>query len=276
MPTNVTRLVLPLLLAACAAPGSPPVSAGPAPPTAPAEPSPAIAAAFAAEDARGTMLVRRLSDGREWVHDAARADSGYLPASTFKIANAAIALETGAVAGPAERFAWDGVRREFEGWNRDHTLASAMPASAVPVYQAVARRVGEARMQEWLRRLDYGNAEIGGGIDRFWLTGALRTSAREQVDFLARLVTGRTPLSAGTVAAVEAMVLNERGEGWALHAKTGWAFEVQLGWWVGWTRHAGETYVFALNMAMPDAGADAAKRTRIGRAALRALGALPG
>jgi len=234
-----------------------------------------LARAFAAESATGTMLVRRLSDGREWVHNPARADSAYLPASTFKIVNASIALETGVVSGPGESFRWDGVQREFESWNQDHTLRSAMAASAVPVYQEVARRIGEPRMSQWLRGIGYGNTDTGGGLDQFWLTGALRTSAREQVDFLERYLTGRTPFRAATVDSVSAMLVNNRGEGWSLYAKSGWAFEVQLGWWVGWTRYRGETYVFALNMAMPDASY-APRRMRIGRAALAGIGALPG
>jgi beta-lactamase class D OXA-50 len=234
-----------------------------------------LADAFAAEGARGTMVIRRLSDGQEWVHEAARADSGFLPASTFKIVNAAIALETGTVTGPDEHFPWDGVRRTFDGWNRDHTFASAMRASAVPVYQEVARRIGEERMHDWLSRIGYGNADVGGGIDQFWLRGDLRVSAREQVDFLARFVRGDTDFSPRTVAAVAGMVLTDSGPGWALHAKTGWAFEVELGWWAGWTVNEGETYVFALNMAMPDERTDPPRRIRIGRATLEAVGALP-
>jgi len=235
----------------------------------------AISEAFSRERAVGTMVIRRLSDGTEWVHSPARADSAFLPASTFKIANAAIALETGAVSGPEAAFPWDGEIREFEGWNRDHTLASAMPASVVPVYQEVARRVGTERMEEWLARLEYGNGTIDGGIDRFWLDGGLRISAREQVGFLTRLLEEDLPLSRATTAAVVEILRLEGGPGWALHGKTGWAFEAGLGWWVGWAERDGATYVFALNMEMPGGMEDAPRRVTIGRAALEAVGALP-
>jgi beta-lactamase class D len=234
-----------------------------------------LAAAFAADGATGTILIRRVSDGREWVHDPVRADSGFIPASTFKIVNAALALETGVVAGPEEVFLWDGVERAFDGWNRDHTLRTAMAASAVPVYQEVARRIGSEAMAAWLHRMEYGNADTGGGLDRFWLSGDLRISARQQVRFLTRFVTGDLPLSPETRMAVASMILNDHGDGWALHAKTGWAFDLGLGWWAGWTEVAGEHYVFALNMDMPDSAVDPPKRIRIGLAALRAVGALP-
>lgn len=177
--------------------------------------------------------------------------------------------------GPDEAFAWDGVEREIDEWNQDHTLRTATAASAVPVYQVVARRIGEERMSEWLRRIDYGNADIGGGIDRFWLTGDLRMTAGQQVDFLTRFATGETPFSEETEATVADMLVNDSGDDWVVYGKPGWAFEVELGWWVGWTEYRGDTYVFALNMDMPGGMTDAPKRVSIGRAGLAAVGALP-
>lgn len=230
--------------------------------------------AFIENDAVGAMVIRRLSDGQEWVHASARADTAFLPASTFKIVNAAVALETGVAATADDRYEWDGVERGNAAWNRDHTLKSAMSVSAVPVYQRIARSIGHERMSEWLDRIDYGNADISGGIDRFWLTGGLRTSAREQVDFLSRFVSGQTPFSARTVEIVSDLTLVEEGPGWALHAKTGWADETAIGWWSGWTHFGDETYAFALNMVMSDVES-APLRVEIGREALTAVGALP-
>ena len=41
-------------------------------------------------------------------------------------------------------FKWDGVTRSIEAWNKDHTMRSAIAASAVPVYQEIARRIGRS------------------------------------------------------------------------------------------------------------------------------------
>src|SRR5258708_36755126 len=93
-----------------------------------------------------------------------------LPASTFKIPNPLIALETAVVADPdKDVFKWDGVTRPVEGWNHDHTLRSAIAASAVPVYQEIARRIGAERMQKYVDLFEYGNRDIGGRIDQFGL-----------------------------------------------------------------------------------------------------------
>ncbi len=233
-----------------------------------------LAGIFEAHDGQGTLLVRRLSDGREWVHDPDRAERPYVPASTFKIANAAIALETEVVSSPDEVFPWDGVERQFAGWNQDHTLSTAMTASAVPVYQEVARRIGNERMSAWLERFDYGNGSTGGGIDQFWLTGQLATSARDQVDFLERWYRGRLPLSPSTVEGVTGMLRQDGDTACQLFGKTGWAFEAELGWWVGWTVCPNDTFIFALNLDIRDPSVDPANRVRIGRGGLEALGAL--
>jgi beta-lactamase class D len=271
--THGLPVTLAFALAACggdARDADPGHDAAAAPPETPA----AASQAFAEAGVTGAMLVRRLSDGHEWVHDAGRVERRFLPASTFKIVNAAIALETGAVSGPDEVFPWDGVEREFAGWNADHSLASGMPASVVPVYQEVARRIGEPRMSEWLERLGYGNADTGGGIDRFWLDGALAVSAREQVDFLERWIRRDLPLSPATLDQVDAMLVQASDPGVVLRAKTGWAFEAELGWWVGWVERGDERWIFALNMDMPDVS-DAPRRIEVGTEALRRVGALP-
>ena len=110
--------------------------------------------------------------------------------------NSLIALETGVVADPdKDVFKWDGTTRSIEAWNKDHTLRSAIAASAVPVYQEIARRIGAERMQKFVDLLDYGNHNIGGGIDQFWLTGDMRIDPIQQVDFLDRLRRGVLPVS---------------------------------------------------------------------------------
>ena len=65
----------------------------------------------------------------------------------------------------------------------------------MPVYQDIARRIGAERMQKYLDLFDYGNRDIGGGIDQFWLTGDLRIDPMEQIDFVDRLRRGVLPVS---------------------------------------------------------------------------------
>ncbi len=152
-----------------------------------------------------------------------------------------------------------------------------MRNSTVWVYQALARRLGEAREREYLGRLHYGNADPSGGIDRFWLDGALRISAVEQIDFLRKLYRNSLPFTVEHQRLVKDLMIIEAGRDWILRAKTGWGARMtpQVGWWVGWVERADGAVFFALNIDMPRGGEDAPKREAIARAVLRSLGALP-
>ena len=130
---------------------------------------------------------------------------------------------------------WDGVKRDFDGWNQDQTLRSSMRHSTVWVYQQFAREIGEVREKEYLTRTQYGNADPSGGVDRFWLDGALRISAMEQVDFLRKLYRNELPFKVEHQRLVKDIMIVEAGRDWILRAKTGWQARVepQIGWWVG-------------------------------------------
>src|ERR1700710_142647 len=115
----------------------------------------------------GTFVAYKTDDYLIIASDRDRSGTAQLPASTFKIPNSLIALETGVVADPdKDVFKWDGVTRSIEPWNKDHTLRSAIAVSAVPVYQEIARRIGQERREKYVDLFEYGNRDIGGGIDQ--------------------------------------------------------------------------------------------------------------
>ena len=148
----------------------------------------------------GTFVAGDLAAERFTVVDRARAETRYVPASTFKIPNSLIGLEVGAIRSADELFPYDGIPRRVKAWERDMTLREAIAASNVPVYQMIARRVGLTQYRDWLVRLDYGNRLVGGVVDTFWLEGPLQISALEQARFLARMALGILPLSKRSIA----------------------------------------------------------------------------
>ena len=185
--------------------------------------------------------------------DKQRSGEAKLPASTFKIPNSLIALETGVVQDPdKDVFKWDGVTRPIEAWNRDHTLRSAIAASVVPVYQEIARRIGQERMQKYVDLFEYGNRDIGGGIDQFWLTGNLRIDPVQQVDFVDRLRRGVLPISGRSQELVRDILPATKAGDAVIRVKSGLVGaergEPSLGWMVGWTEKGTARTVFALNM----------------------------
>jgi beta-lactamase class D len=117
-----------------------------------------LAKHFANAGTAGTFVGYKIDDYLVIASDKDRSGEAMLPASTFKIPNSIIALETGVVGDPdKDVFKWDGVTRSIEAWNKDHTLRTAIAASAVPVYQEIARRIGAERMQKYVDLLEYGN-----------------------------------------------------------------------------------------------------------------------
>lgn len=236
---------------------------------------------FAALDLAGTAVVYDEQADTWRVFDRGRAQTRFLPASTFKVFNALVALDAAAVKDEYEVIRWDGVKRDNENWNRDQSLASAMKFSAVWFYQEMARRAGAARMREWIDRVGYGNRDIGGGLDRFWLDGGLRISAVEQIAFLRRLARGDLPFSARAQETVRRITIVESAPDFVLHAKAGWglrggaAVGSDIGWFVGWVERAGRRWFFAVDIDMPHGAADAAKRMPLARAVLARAGALP-
>lgn len=232
-----------------------------------------------------TFVVRDLATGVTRVHRPERAAMPLTPASTFKIPNSIIGLETGVLADAGTVIAWDPVRDPVaddqpEAWKGDQTLASAFRLSCVWYYRELARRIGAERMQDWINRLGYGNRSIEGGIDLFWLRGGLRISALEQVGFLERLVTHRLPVRPATEATLREIMLIESTPAYRLYGKTGTAVPSeteQIGWLVGYVEVRGRTSVFAFNMIDPRVWQDFPRERRVAivKGLLASMGVLP-
>ncbi len=203
-----------------------------------------------------TIVIKRLSDGQLWIANPDRAQQRFSPASTSKIPHSLIAVENG-LATPETVFQWDNVPRSNRAWNQDHSLESAFQNSVVWVYQEIVRTGGQAVMADGLKSFEYGNADVG-TIDQlttYWLDDTLTISALEQVEFLSKLTLKLLPLSETTYAAARDIMVTDMHANWTIRSKTGWRYsktDMDIGWFVGWLECASDTYVFALNMDMPD------------------------
>jgi beta-lactamase class D len=236
-----------------------------------------LEAVLAAAGVAGSFALLDLATDRLELANPARAGVRRIPASTFKIANALIALETGVVADERAVIPYGGKPQPFPAWEQDMTLGAAMAASNVAVYQEVARRVGLVRYAEWLDTLGYGNAAVGTAVDRFWLDGPLKISPIEQCGFLAALSLGQLPMSARAQGLVREMMLVPSSGPEKIYAKTGWLTSVtpNIGWWVGWVENGDRKHTFALEIDLPTTDS-LAQRALVGKALLKAAGVLQG
>lgn len=181
-------------------------------------------------------------------------DSAYLPASTFKIVNSLIGIETGRIVNEKMLIKWDGITRSVPEWNKDLTMEEAFKVSAVPYYQEVARRIGKDTMQFWLDSLKYGNHTIGGRVDTFWLDNSLKITADEEMGLVKRLYFDQLPFQKRTQEMVKKVMIREDNANYQLAYKTGWGARENgnaLGWIVGWIEENRHPYFFAMNLEGP-------------------------
>jgi beta-lactamase class D len=205
----------------------------------------------------GSVVIYDLSNKKFYEHNSSRNKRAFVPASTFKILNTLIALETGAISDDRTVIKWDGVRRtnggmEVEAWYRDTNLRQAFKDSTIWFYQILARKVGHVRMQKFVRQAGYGNQQIGTEeqVDKFWLDGPLQTTAKQQIEFLQKVYSEKLPFSTRNLKLLKDIMIIEQTPNYILRGKTGWATNQNphLGWLVGYLEQNNKVYFFATNI----------------------------
>jgi beta-lactamase class D len=193
-------------------------------------------------------------------------NSQVTPASTFKIALAAIGYDAGVLKDahtPILAFHPGYVDWGGENWKQPTDPTRWLKYSVVWYSQQITKQLGVAKFADYVKRIGYGNADVSGdpgkanGLERAWIASSLKISPLEQADFLIRLLNGTLPLSRAamekTISIVETM--DEKPDGWTIHGKTGSAFPRRAdgsfdrakswGWYVGWAGKNGHRIVFA-------------------------------
>lgn len=232
-----------------------------------------IATLFSKEGVDGTVVISSLDGSREFIHNDARASQRLAVASTFKILNSLIALEEGAISGKDEVLVWDGVKYDFPDWNQNHTLASAFKVSCVWCFQELARRVGPEKYRAYIQKIQYGELREPFEGVTFWLDGSLTISAKEQINFLRRVLRREFAFRASSYDTLREIMLVESTPMYTMRAKTGWALRVtpQVGWYVGYVETANEVWLFATNIAVRSEK-DLPLRQQLTRASLQGKG----
>jgi beta-lactamase class D len=229
----------------------------------------------------GTFALLNNSTGNFTIYNLDRyKDSSFLPASTFKIVNSLIGLQTGIITNDSMIIKWDGVVRPVAAWNKDLSMYQAFRVSAVPYYQEVARRIGKDTMQFWLDSLSYGTKKIKGPIDSFWLNNTLKITPDEQLGLVKRLYFNQLPFHRINQEIVKRAMLFEDKQEYKLSYKTGLGRKENgngLAWVLGYIEENRHPYFFVLNIESKDPNADLATvRMKILKDILAHLGFMQG
>lgn len=206
----------------------------------------------------GVILIYDETNNQYLSNNFQEAKQQVLPASTFKIPNTIIGLETGNIESEETVFKWDGNQRAFPMWEKDLVLRDAFQFSCVPCYQGLALQIGVDTMQHYLKKLEFGQMDVNQKtLDNFWLIGTSKISPNEQVEFLRKLYHHDLAISERTQKIITNIMSIDQSDQYHLSGKTGWAAfpDKNIGWFVGFIEKANDVYFFATKVE-PQEGFD--------------------
>jgi beta-lactamase class D len=203
----------------------------------------------------GSVVIYDLSK-KEWiVSDTTEITNETLPASTFKIINLLIALETKTIKDEHEIVKWVGSTDTTKYGYRpeiyhDMSVKEAFEVSAGWVFVELAKKIGKENYKKYLTLCQYGNNNLSQVDADFWNFGEFAISPLNQVEFLVKLYGERLPFSKRNVGIVKNVMINEQTDHYTLRAKTGWTRDknINTGWWVGYVENKNDVYFFATRL----------------------------
>jgi beta-lactamase class D len=192
-------------------------------------------------------------NSRKWTTtDDADSRRGSQPASTFKIINLLIALETGVIKNEDAIIKWPGITDTTRyGYRpdiyRDMSVREAFELSAGWAFIELAKQVGREKYKKLLQKSKYGNGDLSEKGDDFWNFGNFYVSPRNQIEFLIRVYENKTVFSKKNIAILKKVMITEKTINHTLRSKTGWTRVegLDIGWWVGYLETKENVYFFA-------------------------------
>lgn len=195
-------------------------------------------------------------NNQKWIlSDTVDIKKETLPASTFKIINLLIALETKTIADENELIKWVGKTDTVKYGYRpeiyhDMTVKEAFEVSAVWVFIELAKKVGKENYKKYLVICNYGNQNLSQSDDDFWNFGGFAISPINQVTFMKNLYEEKLPFSKRNIEIIKRVMVTEQNNNFLIRAKTGWTREnnINTGWWIGYIDNNSGVYFFATRL----------------------------
>jgi len=164
-------------------------------------------------------------------------DSTYLPAGTFDIVQGLIGVQTGLV--------------------KDDS--SLLKTDRENGFGLLAQRIGKDTLKKWVDSLGYGNKNISGPIDSFWLNNHLKITSDEQLGLIKKLYFDQLPFYQHTQLLVRQALLTEKNTNYQLIYKAARGIGDgghAIGWIMGWVEENKHPYFFVLNLESVNADLD--------------------
>ena len=178
-------------------------------------------------------------------------DSAYPPAATFHILLSLVGIQTGIIKDDSAVIHPDMEISNRQESGNDPTLKQAFQNSSVKAFGVLARRIGKDTLKRWIDSLGYGNKDMHGTVDSFWLDNHLTITPDEELGLVKKLYFSQLPFFQRSQKMVCQMMLMESNANYLLSYVAGDAVKKDgnsIGWIVGWIEENKHPYFFVLNL----------------------------
>ncbi len=203
----------------------------------------------------GSFVLYDLQADQYQIYNKDKSTLRVSPNSTYKIYSALIGLESNLISDENSTIKWDGTKYPFDSWNSEQTVTTAMKNSVTWYFQELDQRNQAESIHSYLKQINYGNADMSGGINQYWLESSLKISPVEQVQLLRDLYTNQLGFKEKNIQTVKDAIKLEEKNKEILSGKTGTGTvngnEIN-GWFIGYVEKGQNTYFFATNIQHED------------------------
>lgn len=203
-------------------------------------------------DFKGGFVLYDSKNNKWKINNLKHATLRTSPNSTYKIYCALFGLEENIITPKNSTIVWDKTDYQFEEWNKNHNLDTAMQASVNWYFQSIDRQLKMPFIKKYIHSINYGNENTGTDISNYWLQSSLKISPIEQVLLLKKLFNNNLIFSSQNIDAVKKSLLIASDKNCKLYGKTGTG---QIngndinGWFIGCVATNDNTYFFATNIS---------------------------
>ncbi|WP_025786206.1 penicillin-binding transpeptidase domain-containing protein [Sporosarcina sp. D27] len=113
------------------------------------------------------------------------------------------------------------------------------------------KKVQIKNIKTYLDKIQYGNQNLSGGIEDYWLESSLKISPIEQVQILKDFYTNQFGFDGKNIQLIKDAIKLETTDSATLYGKTGTGTvngENVNGWFIGYVETRNHTYFFATNI----------------------------
>ena len=221
---------------------------------------------------KGSFVLYDPSKNQYQIYNREMSEQRISPNSTYKIYSALFALESNVISTNNNNQFWDGKIYPYKEWNQNQNLSTALGRSVNWYFQNTDREVGRKQLQDYFHKIKYGNEDLSGNLDSYWMESSLKISPIEQVQLLFQLEENQWGFKAENIKAVNKAILIDVQKNGHLYGKTGTGMingKNVNGWFIGFVDKGENRYYFAINIQNKDGQAQGSKAAEIAKQILQ-------